>query len=204
MSPPPCLGISRLRDMLLVPKASCEWVNLWDALAPFDMELRHSMSFYLIQMHSRPVPEFRPDLVLVAPLYDTDEVHLWPVPSPARAKGRGGGGRPRARPPQGRGQGKGGHADEDRLVPSAMVGDVDEHGPPVEGGLDEALGGNLTDLEPDEAEVDLEQPADDADESLFADLDAAMDRILRCSTHRDFGLSSRAARPSHRTNSPGI
>lgn len=53
---------------------------MWDTIANLDFKLSFTMSFYAIQLHSRPVPEFRPDLVLVSKIPGVAGHAVWPPP----------------------------------------------------------------------------------------------------------------------------
>lgn len=154
-------------------QATCEWANLWDTIEGLDFDMQYSVAFHVILMHSRLVAEFRPDLILIAPMPDTTEHAFWPPPR-SRAQGR-------AR----RRKLDGAHADADGNLggPPALeavadgdagaAGSADASGD----GAAEQLLDALVHEEADEADVAAEDGIhDDGDCELFAELDAVLDR----------------------------
>lgn len=153
-------------------KASCEWSNLWDIVANLDFKLAFTLSFYTIQLHSRPIPEFRPDIVLASKMQGVADHEVWPPPPPTRSVRQQR--RPR-RPPSGDVAGEQG---QDQAI-ADDVGDVvgagrdhpeEPHGPDL-------LADALADEEPDEAQIPAELFGEPANE-LFAEIDESLDLLV--------------------------
>lgn len=143
---------------------------MWDTIANLDFKLSFTMSFYAIQVHSRPVPEFRPDLVLVSKIPGVAGHAVWPPPARARSGRQQR--RPRRQPP---GDGVGEQHQDEAVLDGASDAGGDDLGQDHESRGPELLHDALAGEEPDEAEIladFLDEPADD----LFAEIDGSLDR----------------------------
>lgn len=153
-------------------------MSLWDAVGSLDFKLHYTLSFLEILTHTRPVPEFRPDLVLVGPLADSGPHQVWPLaqqPKGRRASQPGPRGRPKGRAAGQRRAGRG--RSQRGGAQGAGVGDIDEQ--PLDAEPDRSRDA-LVGAEPDEAEVEIDPEVEEV-EDMFPEIDAELDRTgLKC------------------------
>jgi hypothetical protein len=98
-----CHSLNRsLRNLYKVIShlASGHSILLLDALRTLDDSFKWSVDFWIVANHSRPIPEFKPAVVLVSRMEPEESTQVFPV----RVGRASGGGRGRARGRAGRGR----------------------------------------------------------------------------------------------------